>query len=145
MTATDQELERIVRNWASSATATVSVAPETRGAPPAIEVRPVNPQSAPISLWVSDDGANVSVLVGEGLEFDAAIPLEPAAVERLLCAVAAGEVHEYIRRLFGRVVARRGSIGPSDMRLSYGELNPLSVMPGIEWQSLNWKPYEGGK
>jgi hypothetical protein len=145
VTATDQLLENIVRGWASSTAVTVSVAPEGPGAPPAVEVRPSNPRSAPISLWVSDDDENVSALVGEGMDFDAAVPLEAAAVQRLLEAVAAGQVSEYVRKLFGRVVARRGSVGAPNWGLTYREVNPFSIIPGVEWQSLNWMPYAGDK
>ena len=143
MTATDQLLERIVRDWASSNAVTVSVTPETRGGPAAFEVQPRADRGAPISLWVADDDESVSISVGGGLDFDAAIPLEASAVCALLTNVAAGHVDEYILKLFGRVVARSGSVGvPGPSQLIYGAATPRSIIPGVKWQRLGWTAYQ---
>ena len=133
MTATDQTLHEIVCDWAASINASVSVSEATSGGPPAIVVRPANVYAAPITLWVADDDASVSFAVGSGLWFDAAVPLEASAIRALLGAVAAGDVNEYVRKLFGRVVARRGSVGVDGRRrLTHGEINPFSIIPGIQ-------------
>ena len=149
MEASDSSLELLVRKWAASydpPVATVATRTETRRGPPSVEVNPINSEAAPVSLWVSDDGAHVSISVGRGLWFDEAVPLDESPLKQLLESIAAGHVHEYVRKLFGRVVARRGTVGdPNSLHLTYGQLNPFAVIPGLRWESLGYKPYQARK
>ena len=149
MQASDILLEQIVRRWVASydpPLAAVGTRPESRGGPSSLQISPTNREAAPVSLWISDDDAHVSISVGHGLWWDGAVPLKEFSLRRLLEVIAAGNVREDVRKLFGRVVARRGTVGdPSTVYLVYGQLNPFSIIPGLQWHAIEYKPYRSGE
>lgn len=145
MNATDQTLERLIRDWAALHDLShleIVTELETKGGPASFHIHPVNPKSAIAILWVGDDGASVSFSVGSGLWWDREIPLESAAVQNLLNTVAAGHVEEQVRKILGRVVALRGAVGtPGADRHEYGQINPFSILPGLKWETISYQPY----
>ena len=146
MDPTDQTLERFIREWAAlhdSLGFEIVIEPETKGGPTSFYIRPANPKSATARLWVGDDGASVSFSVGSsGLWWDREIPLLSVSVQNLLDTVAAGHVEEQIRKVFGRVVALRGTVGVAGInRHKYGQLSPFAILPGLAWETISYQPY----
>jgi len=145
MDATDTFLERFIREWAVSQNPScleIITKPETENSPMSFHIHPANPNSADATLWVGDDGASVSFSVGGDLWWDSAIPLESAPVHDLLETVAAGKVHKQVRKIFGRVVALRGTVGtPDTNHFEYGQLNLFSILPGLKWETIAYQPY----
>ena len=87
----------------------------------------------------------LSFSVGGGLSWDREMPLEVAAVQELLETVAAGHVEEQVRKVYGRVVALRGTVGaPGTNRHEYGQLTPFSIFPGLKWETISYQPYFSG-
>jgi hypothetical protein len=141
----DQTLENIVREWVASdaqGRADIVVKPATRGGPAAFEVQPRNPAALRITVWVADDGAHMAFSIGGGSWWPDCVPLERESVREVLSAVAAARAGEAVRRLGSRIVARRGyvELGP-ERRLTYGQLNPFSLVPGLKWQPVVYQPY----
>ena len=136
MDATDKTLEKLIQEWAAvhdPSRFEIVAEPETKGGPTSLHIHPANPKSATVTLWVGDDGASVSFSVGDGLWWDGEVPLEAAAVQDLLETVAAGHVEEQVRKVFGRVVALRGTVGtPGSKRHEYRQLTPFSIVPGLK-------------
>ena len=141
----DQTLEKIIREWATihdPSRFKIVAEPEMKGCPASFHVYPTNPKSATVILWVGDDGASVSFALGGGLWWDGAIPLEAAAVQDLLETVAAGHVEMQVRKVFGRIVARRGKVGAlGTKRHEYGSLTPSAIFPGLKWETVSYPPY----
>lgn len=145
MDETDKRLEKFIRDWAASRDPSyfeIVTKPETKGGPMSFHIHPINPNSATAALWVGDDGSSVSFSVGRGLWWDGVMPLESTAVKSLLETVAAGQVQEQVRRIFGRVVALRGLVGtPNTKQYRYGQINPFSIVPGLKWETIAYEPY----
>jgi hypothetical protein len=145
MDSLDSRLESIVRDWmASNATdrATVRLSPAKRGGPPAVEVAPRNPAAMKLLLWVADDGAHVAFSIGGGSWWADHVALEQKSIGELLSAVVAGRAGEAVRRVRGRVVARKGYVDLApDHRLQYGQLSIMALIPGIAWEPVVYQPY----
>jgi hypothetical protein len=145
MNSLDQTLENIVRDWlASNATgrADMTVRPATRGGPPAFEVQPRNTAALPITVWVADDGAHVAFSIGGGSWWPDHVALEKESVREVLSAVFAAQAGEEVRRVRGRIVARRGyvELGPG-RQLTYREMGLFAVLPGFKWESIVYQAY----
>jgi hypothetical protein len=145
MDESDKRLEKFIREWAASHDPScfeIVTKPETKGGPMSFHIHPVNPYSATATLWLGDDGASVSFSVGRGLWWDGGIPLESAPVQNLLETVAAGQVQEQVRKIFGRVVALRGVVGtPNINQYKYGQFNLFFIVPGLKWETIAYQPY----
>ena len=141
----DRALEGIVREWVAynaADRATVRVKPAKRGGPPSIEVTPRNPAAITTTLWVADDGAHVAFWIGGGSWWADHVALDREAVGDLLSAVSAARAGEEVRRVRGRVVARRGYVELApEHRLTCGELSILALIPGIKWEPVVYQPY----
>jgi hypothetical protein len=141
----DQTLENIVRDWVASdaqGRADIVVNPAARGGPATVEVQPRNPAALRIALWVADDGAHIGFSIGGGSWWADHVPLERESVREVLSAVAEARAGEAVRRLGGRIIARRGYIELGlERRLKYGQLNPLSIVPGLRWEPVVYQPY----
>ena len=145
MEPSDQTLESIIREWVASnaaGRANVRVKPSTRGGPPSIEVKPLNPAAITITLWVADDGTHVAFWIGGGSSWPDHVALESESVGELLSAVTAARAGEEIRRVGGRVVARKGYVELApERRLTYGEISILALVPGIKWEPVVYQAY----
>ncbi len=145
MDASDTELERIVRDWVASEVperADVILRPESRGGPAAFEVRPRNRAALSIILWVADHAEHVAFSIGEHSWWDSAVPLEDEPIREVLSAVAAADAGEEIRQVGGYILARRGYVNLNrGGRLTYGQLNPFSIIPGLKWSPIAYEPY----
>lgn len=141
----DRELESIVRDWVTANAAdraTVRIKPAQRGGPPSIEVAPRNPAAIPITLWVADDGDHVAFRIGGGSWWPDAVALDRTAIASLLAAVSAARAGEAVRRVRGRVVARKGYVDlEPEGRLTYGQLGIMALAPGLKWRPVHYEPY----
>jgi hypothetical protein len=141
----DHTLETIVREWVASNAAdraTVRVKTAKRGGPPSIEVMPRNAAAITTTLWVADDGAHVAFWIGGGSSWADHVALDRESVGELLSAVIAARAGEEVRRVRGRVVARKGYVELApERRLTYGELSVLALLPGIKWERVVYQPY----
>ena len=141
----DSRLDSIVREWVASNAAdraTVRLSPAKRGGPPAVEVTPRNPAAITLRLWVADDGAHVAFSIGGGSWWSDHVALEQQSIGDLLSAVVAARAGEAVRRVQGRVVARKGYVDLApDNRLQYGQLNIMALIPGIAWEPVVYQPY----
>jgi hypothetical protein len=139
MDAGDQLLDQIVREWAASQRASVSALPGSAGGPPGIAVKPANPASAPMRLWVADDGKHVALSIGGGSWWERAALLDKQSIVELLSAVATGHAKEEIRKIGGHIVGRRGQVQlPAGKVLQYGQLFGI---PGLKWHQVAYEPY----
>ncbi|MDP3859862.1 MAG: hypothetical protein Q8Q73_19040 [Stagnimonas sp.] len=138
MDVSDQLLEQVVREWAASQRVTVSVVGATTGGPQRVDLRPTNPASIPMRLWVADDGQHAAISIGVGSWWDRAVPLDKQSITELLSAVAAGRAGEDIRKIGRHVLGRRGYIQLPSGRLEDGHL--LGI-PGLRWQQVPYEPY----
>ena len=141
----DETLERIVRDWVESEAAgraDIEVKPATPGGPPAFTVRPRSSAALPITLWVADDGAHIGFSIGGGSWWSDHVVLDRESVRELLGTVAGGRAGEEVRRVGGRILARRGFVELAPERcLTYGQISLFAWLPGLKWDRIVYQPY----